>query len=655
MIAMRISSGAGREGRPGRAASAFVKGALLASTIALGLSAGATQAVAKDIYWNPTPDDIHKAMARRLESNFTRTDIDLKKGERGRLFGWSWGYIGRAALLLHEATGEERFKAMVRDTSYRLLEHRDDALGIVDPVRGRVMPSWTAKYPFGGHSTEITTAGLIALPMCQYAVKFGDHTLGREAVKTLKAFIAERREAHGGYYYFHDVQGEVEAINHANIYGTALAHCAQLPYAPASFTETALGIYRYWRHFTRPDGAGLSWPYMPGPDSPQDIEAEAFWKYAVTLELPVALVKLGLMKDDGIIDQLRRTWRENPIIKAGGIARYLGERKDVDMTDEERFQGRSLAGLMSTVVLLEDPVATEQFLTMMRRHPKYFPHGWFGGSKSMFFTYGWLKARGMAVTPAKPVEPSTKVARKRKPRKAPKDAKAAKRTRLAGQARRTARKGPARASQCRDALKAPFLFSTDRQARGEITDFVERRLTGERYTTIGLGDSIMQRWPNELLKVMYGGDVLNAGFGGDGIPQMRHRFRTMSFARQSPDKVVIHVGTNDLRRNASGCAVGHGILEAVSEVQATSPSAEVVVHAILPRGDYLTELAGEIGAANAALVAAAPQHGFTVVDMSAPLLARCSATKACDYMREAKNIHPTLTAYQAMADALKGL
>ncbi|WP_377211800.1 hypothetical protein [Pseudahrensia aquimaris] len=344
--------------------------------------------------WNPSDDAVYKSLAWQMDHMFTRTDIDLAQGERGRLFAWSWGYLGRAALLMQEATGEKRFLDLVRDTSHRLLENRDDTLGLVDGERGAIVPSWQVKYNFGGKSNEITAAGLITLPMCEYALKTGDEKIGREAVKSLNAFIGERREAHGGYYFWHLSQKIVEPLNHSHIYGAALATCSKLSYAPDTFAETAKGIYRYWRHFTRADGEGLSWAYMPAPDSPLDQKSEAIWKMGVTIELPVALVKHGLMADDGILDLLGKTVTGNSIVRAGGVPQFIGEGLLIDISKGEKFHRRSLAGLMSPVVLLDNPAVTGAFLKMVRDHPKLYPNGWFGGSKSMMFSYAYLRANG---------------------------------------------------------------------------------------------------------------------------------------------------------------------------------------------------------------------------------------------------------------------
>lgn len=339
----------------------------------------------------PTADEVYSSLSKRLKIMLTRNDLDRKAGQLGRLYAWNWGYLGRAALQMHQATGEDRFLSLVRDISENLLSLRDDALQLIDQERQSVIPSWGTLFKNGKRANEITTAGLITLPMCQYALATGDDRIGRAAVATLSAFIPERKDAFGGYFFEHLSEGYVEPLNHAHAYGAALSYCSRLDYAPESFTETALGVYRYWIHFVRADGNGISWPYMPRPDSPDDLPSEAIWKAGVTIELPIALVDIGLLERDEIIPQLTRAILENPIIEAGGIPQFIGTDQLLDITTRPDIRGKSLAGLISSFVLLDDEAVTEAFTGMMRHHPAYFPGGWLGGSRSMILSYAFLQ------------------------------------------------------------------------------------------------------------------------------------------------------------------------------------------------------------------------------------------------------------------------
>ena len=342
-----------------------------------------------------TDDQIYNTLSKKLNYMVTRTDHGLEKGGRGRLFAWYWGYLGRASLMMYEATKEDRFLDLVRDISLKLIDVRDDKLGLVDDERKRILPNWGTQYKNGVRANEVTSAGLITLPMCQYARIRGDEVIGRAAIESLSAFLDEKQVAFGGYFFHHYTQDIVEPLNHTHVYGAALAHCSLLPYAPKSYPEVALGIHKYWKHFIRKDGKGYSWPYKPAPDSPLDQQSEAIWKAGVTVELPIALVETGIMKDTKIIDQMAETFLTNPIVKKGGVPQFIGTDILIDISTREKFDGSNLPGLFAPFVMLNRPKVQETFVGMVKNHPTLFSRGWFGGPRSMFMSYAYLRSRGV--------------------------------------------------------------------------------------------------------------------------------------------------------------------------------------------------------------------------------------------------------------------
>ncbi len=342
-----------------------------------------------------TDEQIFKSLSKKLDYMITRTDHGLSKGGRGRLFAWYWGYLGRASLMMYESTKDERFLDLVRDISLRLIEVRDDKLGLVDDERKRILPNWGTQYKNGIRANEVTSAGLITLPMCQYARIRGDEVIGRAAIKSLSAFLDERQPAFGGYYFHHYTQDIVEPLNHTHVYGAALAHCSLLPYAPKLFPEVAMGIHKYWEHFIRKDGDGYSWPYKPAPDSPLDEKSEAVWKAGVTVELPIALIETGIMKDTKIIDQMEQTFLNHPVVKKGGIPQFIGTDVVIDLSERDKLDGSSLPGLFVPFAMLKRPKVEKAVMAMVENHPKLFSRGWFGGSRSMFMTYAYLRSRDL--------------------------------------------------------------------------------------------------------------------------------------------------------------------------------------------------------------------------------------------------------------------
>ncbi|MBK6862434.1 MAG: hypothetical protein IPG91_02150 [Ideonella sp.] len=329
----------------------------------------------------PSDDEAYAFLSRGLKHMLRRTDVDMRPGERARLYAWYWGYYGRAALDLYQATGQARFVSLVQETAQRLLAERDDATGRVDESRGEVAPSWGTR--FGKvRSTEITTAGLIVLPMCQCALLTGDASLARPAFETLAFYVPEQRQLEDGSLYFvHRTTARVEALNHANVYATALAYASRLPGAPADFAPTALGVGRYFRRFARDDGAAACWPYEPTPSSPPDLPGEALWKASVSLELPVALHASGLEDASALLARIANIIKLNPLARAGKIPRFIGSARDIELSSKD--EGTSMAGALGAWLLIDDLELHEIVLSLMAQHPAMFPCGWYGGSRCM--------------------------------------------------------------------------------------------------------------------------------------------------------------------------------------------------------------------------------------------------------------------------------
>lgn len=217
------------------------------------------------------------------------------------------------------------------------------------------------------------------------------------------------------------------------------------------------------------------------------------------------------------------------------------------------------------------------------------------------------------------------------------------------------------APACGEALDPPFVYARHEERYAERLDFIANRLTRGSYATVGLGDSIMQRWPNEILAEMFGGPVLNAGVNGDGVPQLLHRLETMPFAAQAPVDAVLMIGTNDLARGAGGCAVADGILAVVARLHEIWPDTAITVFAILPRGEDLTEFAPEITAANARLRAAQEAGGFVLADVGEAFIQRCGTpldgtaaaiAEDCTVLQGPGNVHPTLPGYEMIGERL---
>jgi lysophospholipase L1-like esterase len=204
----------------------------------------------------------------------------------------------------------------------------------------------------------------------------------------------------------------------------------------------------------------------------------------------------------------------------------------------------------------------------------------------------------------------------------------------------------------------------ERRFAARLAD-IGTRLKERSFDVIGLGDSIMQRWPEQMLAEATGGLTLNAGVGGDGTAALLWRldgkpttvvFDTqrvpigaMDWSQQRPRLVLILIGTNDGAKPP--CDVYWGIRAVVQKAQAMFDGARIVVFSILPRGENMRERESEIGTTNAALKAAAPSAGFTFFDVHDAFI--CEYRTPCDLMVPTTHVHPTRRGYEVLGARLR--
>lgn len=223
-------------------------------------------------------DVLYEFLHDGLNSMIERRDEHLAdKGGRGRLYAWYWGHWGRAAVNFYEVSGEQRFLDLIVNTYRRLLAERDDTLNLVDDERGWIVPAWGTLYKDGTRSNEITTAGLITLPICHFLNLADRNELVRQnyadairdfreaALETLSAFEDEIRQspAGGGSFFFHLTDGIVEPLNHSHMFGAAVAHCAaSIP--REEFSRIVRGLAGYFsKAIVRNNNGSYSWPMHP--------------------------------------------------------------------------------------------------------------------------------------------------------------------------------------------------------------------------------------------------------------------------------------------------------------------------------------------------------------------------------------------------------
>lgn len=340
-----------------------------------------------------TDEQVYVYLDHALANMIQRRDVDLAPGERGRLYGWYWGYYGRAAIDMYRVSQDTRYIEIVERTIEALLEERDDQLLRVDDERGVIVPGWGTKYSSGTRSNEITTAGLITLPMLEYANLSGKSWIRDAAVETLISFQDERIEVSGGCYYFmHQTQNIVEALNHSALYGAALAKASCIHDDPW-FKDTALGLYRYFVKFIDQRGNGISWPYSPAPgDDRKALSSEALWKAAATIELPIALSENEEEEATVLLENVARSLLSHPAVEGGELPQFIGHDRP-QAVDSEKVSG-GLTGFLSAFLQIDDDELRSRIFSLMKSHPHMFPNGWKGGSRSMIMAWSHMRSRG---------------------------------------------------------------------------------------------------------------------------------------------------------------------------------------------------------------------------------------------------------------------
>lgn len=347
----------------------------------------------RDLPFHLSDDDVYTFLSTSLNHMIRRNDTNLSPGERGRLYAWYWGYYGRAAVDFYKLSGQERFSSLTANTIESLLEQRDDRLGLSDDERDAVVPSWGTKYKTGQRSNEITTAGLITLPMFEYAQVSGEAWIAKAAAESLFAFRPERMKTEDGEYYFCNLtQGVVEALNHAALFGAAATKASQVIQDPW-LMDTALGLNRYFRRFVHHRGTSVSWPYAPSPqDTRGSLPPEAMWKAAATIELPVALSEVGLLEETKHLHEIANSLSDNPLIREGQYPQFIGDERSVAVSPD-RVSG-SLTSFIGSFLQINNSELRTTLLSLMHKNPSMFPNGWKGGSRAMIMAWAHMRSNG---------------------------------------------------------------------------------------------------------------------------------------------------------------------------------------------------------------------------------------------------------------------
>ena len=100
-----------------------------------------------------------------------------------------------------------------------------------------------------------------------------------------------------------------------------------------------------------------------------------------------------------------------------------------------------------------------------------------------------------------------------------------------------------------------------------------------------VGDSLVQGWDTKMWSPMH---VVNLGVGGDRTQDVLWRLVSREWSKLRPRKVLIIVGTNNLRSDKA-CAIIFGLVQVFKRVGVIWPSAQIGFLEIPPRGSQFLD------------------------------------------------------------------
>ena len=338
-------------------------------------------------------------------------------GERSSEWAWRWGYWGRAASSLFLLTKDLKFLELLDNMHDSFLKLRDDRLQISDDRRNRVMRSWgtiiSGKYDQGLRACEVESSGLMILPWISLLAADKDELVPKpkkmkwintvsEVIMSHSDEFVSHPESDGGYFMSPWFESKVEPLNHSHLFGAACA----LSFAVSGddvHRDIAARLYNFFRFNWREEEDGLiSWAYNPtdinkahGKDFTAYGELghkvlvgpELFYKAAVTIELPVAMHKAGILPGQNKeIQKISRSIKESVFQRNNEINFYISKRKLHRSLQKDLGAGPVLRPhYMCGFELLSDfdSDLSDRLASVVRGRCDLFPKGWLTGPASI--------------------------------------------------------------------------------------------------------------------------------------------------------------------------------------------------------------------------------------------------------------------------------
>ncbi len=350
-------------------------------------------------------------------------DILAEAEEQGRARGgqlsWNAGFHGRAALVAHERTGEDRFLDLYADLYQRALPLRDDALGAHDDYHGKVMTSWgvagetaATNAGFGIWVSHVTHYGVMMQPATELARRvLADPGLGRHKALAdrivadfdtgYREFDYDLRHLPGTdeIWYWRPVKFLYEPTNHVHLIGEAMLNHHAVT-GDALYAERIRSFIRTFEKSATVNKKGVvGWNYHPyfaqsGSRNNRRQKSELTWKASHTIQFVYAADRMGFAVDPDLLAAMTRTIRDHVLagndfagnIHPRGSKPYLERFHKEGVTDHPK--ALTITGYLAAAEA--DPTIRERVRRIVATRRDMFPHGWLKPAERKAYSKGPL-------------------------------------------------------------------------------------------------------------------------------------------------------------------------------------------------------------------------------------------------------------------------
>lgn len=359
-------------------------------------------------------EDIRSVLTARIAKSLAgmRQRDAGSESAAARKWSWNWGYYGRSLSALYAATGHPECLHQMLVMRDALLASRGDVLKTTDGFRGhRILKTWTTLVEGsvrpGTYAAEVESTGLMLLPFTDLLLRVQDERLLPADIRAnLLQIIVDGVEAHmpdalphepsGGVYFISPWTDLIEPLNHSHLYGALVAEAYALT-GRADFRSMAERIYAFFQYnWHYEDDGTVSWAYRPTPTDPMTVHApmrygeanfahgqgaEYFYKAAITIELPAAMARAGILRDIGDL-RLIATSIHRHVFSRADVVSYYGSPRKVRLSSDDEI-GRSIVRPHHLCNFdLLTPYAPEigrDIEQLVKAAPDLLPKGWASG------------------------------------------------------------------------------------------------------------------------------------------------------------------------------------------------------------------------------------------------------------------------------------